>query len=228
METTVSRVAALYVMERSSPYRLLDVDMWPESRDARTWPGGCPCVTHADCGPWSRSWSHACQKGPEVAAMAPLAIGQVRENGGIFEHPSRSLLWDVAHLALPLPVPWELLRPWECPGYQMYLAMPDIPRDAFGGFTVEVELCWWTTEEEPIAWRKPTWLYCVGLNFDEVVDALPSPCDPAIPPKDPGFRSDKPTQRRAAIDIVSPETRQRTPAAMARWLVDLAARAEVG
>lgn len=237
------RVAACYVLEKSSPYRLIDdVDLWPPSRDARTYDGPLPGVYHPDCGPWSAKWSHACRKGPEVAEMALIAVRQVRTWGGIMEHPRGSLVWsrvrdgryqlnvDARRNPLPLPVPWRLLRPGAFPGSQLHLAPPATLRDAFGGFTVEVELCWWTTEDEPIAWRKPTWLYCAGLDFDEVVAALPEPCEPAEPTPEMSAKLVKrpgDNWHRSPIDVVSPETRQRTPLAMARWLVDLAANAKV-
>lgn len=226
------RVAALYVLGRSSPYRNIPgVDLWPKIRDARTYPGALPVVAHPDCGPWSRSWAHACKKGPEVAAMAPLAVEQVRTWGGVLEHPARSMLWDVAgdgprRERLPLPVPWELRRPPEEAQLRLDLAPPVPPCDAFGGFTIEVLLCWWGTPEQPVYVEKPTWLYFVGVDFDEVMDALPEPCEPAEPPRHPGYRSDFPSQRRSAADIMSPEARQRTPEPMARWLVDLVEKAK--
>lgn len=236
----MSEVAALYVLERSSPYRLIDgVDLWPPSRDARAYPGDWPVVTHADCGPYSLKWHRSCKKGPEAAALAPLAVEQVRTWGGIFEHPAESLLWSSGggsydspkspHSSrLPLPVSWKLLRPPKDDQLLLPLDLspPPTPRDAFGGFTIEVELCWWKSGKDPVYWRKPTWLYFCGLGFDEVVAALPDPCDPDEPPRDTGFRTDFPTQRRSYFDIASREERQRTPLGMARWLVDLAARAK--
>lgn len=220
-------VAALYVLERSSPYRLIpEVDLWPASRDARTYAGRAPIVAHPDCGAWSPSWAHACRKGPDVKALAPLAVEQVRTWGGVLEHPARSTLWDVEDLALPRPLPPELLRPWYADPPQGTIVPAETPRDAFGGFTVEVEACWWTTRDDPVYWRKPTWLYFVGIDPAEVTAALPEPCAPTAFPRDVGYRTDEPNRRRSAIDVVSSEARRRTPLGMARWLVDLAAKAK--
>ena len=68
-------------------------------------------------------------------ALAPWAIEQVREWGGVLEHPQRSKLW--ADQGLPLP------------GL----------RDEFGGWTLPIAQKWWGHKAE-----KATWLYIVGCD----------------------------------------------------------------
>lgn len=193
-ETSAS-VAALYVLAESSPYRELDdVDLWPEARDARGYRGPAPGVFHPPCGPHSKKWSHASKK-PWEEPLAPFAVWQVRMFGGILEHPAESLIWSRPELGLPLP---------------------GAPEDAWGGFTVEVQLAWWGASV-----AKPTWLYFVGLPRDAVLAAIPPPCAPAPPPRDPGVRTDD-NRPRPWSDAQGPTERARTPPRMARWLVSLA------
>jgi hypothetical protein len=111
------------------------VDCWDEARDARTYAGPYPVVAHPPCGPWG-SLKHLCARAHEKE-LAPLAVAQVRQFGGVLEHPRRSLLWK--HCALPLP--------------------GELP-DAWGGVTIEVNQCDWGH-----ACAKPTWLYLVGIRL---------------------------------------------------------------
>lgn len=194
----MNTVAALYVLSNSSPYAKIEgVDLWPERRDARLYPGPWPVIAHPPCGPWSRKWSHAC--GDRLRAMMHLAVCaalQVRRFSGCLEHPAGSRLWDKMSLPRPVPVTGE-----------------DPPRDFFGGFSFEVELGWFGFPS-----RKPTWLYFCGISPAATWASLPAA---HIPPRhDGGTRSDC-DRPRSAIDEMSQTARRRTPPAMARWLADL-------
>jgi hypothetical protein len=63
------------------------------------------------------------------------AVAQVREFGGVLEHPAHSQLWRVEGIELPKP--------------------GDLP-DRFGGTTTEVTQVEWGHVA-----RKRTWLYCM-------------------------------------------------------------------
>jgi hypothetical protein len=203
------RAAALYVLPRSSGYQGLDVDLWPVSRDARLYRGPLPVVAHPPCSPWSRKVSSMVRndQGP-IAHLAPCAVLQVRRYGGVLEHPADSRLWDVMSLPRPLPV-------------GSMLAMT--PRDAFGGFSVEVELGWWGS---PL--RKPTWLYFCGVELDVVREALPEPAEPVAWRGHIPQRADDPRRKSCAWDRMCSAERKRTPPAMAAWLADLASTAKGG
>ena len=67
-------------------------------------------------------------------SCGPRAVEQVREFGGVLEHPAYSTLW--AYCGMP---------------------RPGQPRDAYGGYTLAVDQCDWGHK-----CRKPTWLYIVG------------------------------------------------------------------
>ncbi len=192
-------VAALYIDPRG-PYPKMDgVDCWDEARDARLYSGPAPIVAHPPCGPWGRL-RHLCTK--DDPTLAIRAVEQVRQWGGILEHPYCSLLFR--HCRLPLP--------------------GELP-DAFGGVTIEVCQSDWGHPA-----LKRTWLYLVGLRrlpefppprepthwisgtrkrFPDGVRRLRG----CVPP---------------GIKVCSAQQRRRTPPAFAEWLVSLARMAAVG
>lgn len=125
-------VAALYV-SRTTPYRHLGVDCYDERRDARLYEGPHPVVAHPPCGPWGRLAQFCTKDDPELAI---IAVRQVRQFGGVLEHPAHSRLWSA--MGLPLP---DSLFP-----------------DEFGG-------CAYAIDQGDFGHRapKPTWLYAVRL-----------------------------------------------------------------
>ena len=144
-----SKVVALYVDTALGPYGSIpgvDVwgwankdgrqrDMFAPTRNAQDYAGPLPVVAHPPCGPWGRFWWN--YKGGEGArTCGPRAVQQVRQCGGILEHPAQSNLWP--HCGLPIP---------------------GAPADEYGGRTVEVSQCDWGHKA-----RKPTWLYYVGAS----------------------------------------------------------------
>jgi len=97
-------VAALYVDTRRGPYpAIAGVDCWGAQRDATTWPGGMPIVAHPPCGAWGGLRHFVRFTEPTLAEkrLAPIAVEQVKANGGVLEHPQRSDLWR--HCNLPRP-----------------------------------------------------------------------------------------------------------------------------
>lgn len=98
-------IAALYVEEGGAYYGLPDVDPWPESRDARLYPGPHPVVAHPPCSRWCRlaglveaRWGH--KRGEDGGCFA-AALAAVRTWGGVLEHPAYSDAW--ANFGLPNP-----------------------------------------------------------------------------------------------------------------------------
>lgn len=88
-------IAALYVEPQGVYAGLLDVDPWPESRDARTYQGPHPVVAHPPCQRWGRYWSG----GPSAKVRRTLgddggcfaaALHAVDRWGGVLEHPEAS------------------------------------------------------------------------------------------------------------------------------------------
>lgn len=110
-----------------------DCDVYDESRDALTWPGGAPGVFHPPCRGWGRLRTFA-KVTPGEMDLARWSVDQVRRWGGVLEHPATSTLW--ADQGLPEPQ----------------------RRDEYGGFTLPVLQKWWGHRAE-----KATWLYIVGI-----------------------------------------------------------------
>jgi hypothetical protein len=129
----VNRVAVLFARADSFYKALPFCDVWDAERDARRWPGGAPVVAHPPCRSWGNLRGLA-KPAPGERAAALWAVRQVREFGGVLEHPSFSTLWPAA--ALPAPG----------------------KRDRFGGYTVSIRQF---DFGHPCA--KKTWLYVVGV-----------------------------------------------------------------
>lgn len=126
-------VAVLFAM-KGSVYHSLPCDVYDKERDARTFPGGCPVVAHPPC----RSWGHLkhfARPEPGERENALWAVGQVRQWGGVLEHPVYSSLWEAAGLPAGRN------------------------RDAWGGWTLPVSQWWWGHPCE-----KRTWLYICGVE----------------------------------------------------------------
>jgi len=131
-------VAVLFARSDSVYKAIPDCDVWDIERDARRWPGGGPAVAHPPCRAWGRLRTFAKPR-PDEKDLARWAVQQLRQWGGVLEHPAGSTLWDDQSL----PKPGE-------------------PADAFGGWTFPAPQKWWGHKAE-----KASWFYIVGLEpFD--------------------------------------------------------------
>lgn len=133
------RVAILFIAKDSIYKTLPGVDCYDADQDALTFPADCPVVAHPPCRLWGglRQFSTA----PiEEKNLAIWAIQQVRDCGGVLEHPARSSLWHRQRLPLPDGFP-----------------------DKYGGYTLQVDQFHWGHRA-----RKRTWLYIVGCKRVEL------------------------------------------------------------
>lgn len=129
-------VAALCVAPKSVYHQLPGVECYDINRDCRTFPGGMPVVTHAPCRPWSAYTSHQAKYSQEEKELAPWCVDQLRENGGVFEHPAHSRIFRYCNLPVPNKVA----------GTDHLWSM-------------EVWQCWWG-----YPMRKATWLVFCGVD----------------------------------------------------------------
>jgi hypothetical protein len=208
-------VTALYIDPRG-PYPKL-CDSWDETRDARTFNGPGPVVAHPPCGPWG-ALRHL-YEGAEHDC-GPRAVEQVRRFGGVLEHPKGSKLWDALDLPKPYPHQGDPL--------------PFPFRDAWGGFSIQIDQVEWGHVA-----RKATWLYIVGLEPADVLAAVEQRPHRGRQPTHwvSGRRAAQPGASKArekgwtggaapaGIKICSANLRRRTPLAFAKWLIALASRA---
>jgi hypothetical protein len=127
-------VAVLFARKDSVYKTLPDCDVWDVDRDARNWLGGNPAIAHPPCRAWGRL-RHFAKPREDEKDLAIWAVKQVRQNGGVLEHPAQSTLW----VAAGLPAPGR--------------------SDEFGGFTLWVSQWWFGHRAD-----KATWLYIVGCE----------------------------------------------------------------
>lgn len=169
-------IAALYVARGGAYYGLADVDPWDEARDARTYAGPHPVVTHPPCQRWGRYWHGGPSarvrrvKGDDGGCFA-AALEAVRRWGGVLEHPAHTSAW--AAFGLPKPA---RRGGWSEP-------------DAHGGRACHVEQGHYGHRA-----RKATWLYAVS---SAPLPALVWGASEARARLDPGFHSA--AERRAAM-----------------------------
>jgi len=191
-------VAALYIDPRG-PYPLIaDVDCWDATRDARLYNGPYPVVAHPPCGPWGKL-SFCSSEGPEIKALGPRAVEQVRQWGGVLEHPVGSRLWDFCGIPKTGELP-----------------------DAFGGVTIEVEQVRWGHVA-----RKPTLLYLVRVRSVGAFPPPRNPthwCSGfrSSSGKYPATYKRTGCAVPSGIKVCSAQQRKRTPPMFAEWLISLA------
>lgn len=90
-ESATARSVILFA-QQNSIYKEFNTDIWDIIRDAKKWPGGEPIIAHPPCRAWG-NYSHKAKPRPGEKELAIWAIEQVREWGGIVEHPASSKLW---------------------------------------------------------------------------------------------------------------------------------------
>ena len=169
MTVRVNPVVVLFVTS-DSVYKTLGpgVECYDAERDALTWPGGTPLVAHPPCRGWGclRKMSKHTEA---EKALGPWAVDQVRQWGGVLEHPRGSSLWKAATLP-----------------------RPGAGQDEHGGFTLDVEQFWWGHRAQ-----KRTWLYVCGCHPRDV-PAMPMRLGkaPCVVANTHGLRSGQPGYRK--------------------------------
>jgi hypothetical protein len=133
-------VAVLFARPDSNYKHIPGCDVWDIDRDAGLWPGGCPVIAHPPCRAWGNFAMFAKPREGEKE-LAIWAVEQVRNYGGVLEHPATSKLWPT----LGLPDYGEL--------------------DEFGGWTLPIHQHWWGHRAQ-----KKTKLYIVGCAPKNIPD----------------------------------------------------------
>lgn len=182
-------IAALYVDPRGPYFGRPDVDAWDKTRDARNYDGPYPVVAHPPCGPWGQL-AHL-YKGDDQE-LALIAVRQVRQFGGVLEHPANSRLWAAA--CLPHPGDSLSVDP--------------------NGYSIEVEQVSWGHVA-----RKKTWLYLVGIPRDLVVATMRRGGSPTHQVSRDVNRAHR---NGYTLKRTSQQMNLRTPPAFADWLIMLA------
>lgn len=137
---TANNIAVLFARPDSVYKSIPGCDVWDAERDALKWPGGAALVAHPPCRAWGRLRAFANTR-PGEKHLALWAVAQVRQWGGVLEHPFKSTLWLASEP--PLPLPGEI--------------------DEFGGWTLALPQLWFGHAAE-----KATCFYIVGLDPGEL------------------------------------------------------------
>lgn len=193
-------VTVLFARRDSVYKKLPGIDVWDIERDARLWPGGTPVIAHPPCRAWGRL-RHFAKPRCDEKELARYAVRQVRQFGGVLEHPSASTLWTVDGLPKP--------------GH----------RDDCGGWTLGITQHWFGHRAE-----KATWLYIVGCEPSQTpqIQMLLGDATHVISQR---HRLADGSRLKKGMPGWRPETskneRERTPYKLAVWLVELARRCNV-
>ena len=186
-------IAVLFARSDSCYKQMNGCDVYDIGRDARTWPGGCPVVAHPPCRAWG-GLSHMAKPRPDEKDLARFAVKQIREFGGVLEHPKKSKLW--ADQSLPAPGCF----------------------DEYGGWTLPIFQQWFGHRAE-----KATLLYIVGCNPSDIPE-IPLQLGRASHVISTGSTNHIKFGEQGWRPAVSHAEREHTPIELARWLVELANR----
>lgn len=190
-------VSVLFARADSNYKNIDGCDVWDIKRDALLWPGGTPVVAHPPCRAWGQL-SHMAKPRKDEKELALWAVDQVRNFGGVLEHPKQSKLWP----AKKLPLPNEF--------------------DEFGGWTLPIFQCNFGHTAE-----KPTLLYIVGITPDAMPLMPIFPGKEACIIGSAGKRKDGSRLQLGDYGwrkaCYRPD-REHTPPKLAEWLVDVARR----
>lgn len=129
-----TRLVAALCVGKNSPYHSMpNIDCYDRSRNAYSFPGGCPIIAHPPCRGWSAFLAHQAKCEPGELELGLYCCSLLRLHGGILEQPAHSRL--MAAGGLPPP------------------------GDPYDGrvVTIRVNQAWWGT---PV--RKATWLAIAG------------------------------------------------------------------
>ena len=151
------KIAALFVQPDGCYSGCLDIDAWPQERDARLYAGQLPVVAHPPCQLWGSlaavnwaRWGGEHNRPGNDQGCFAAAVAAVNRWGGVLEHPAQSRAWAAHGLTEPVAMGWQ--------------------RSIFGGWVCEV----WQSAYGHRA-NKATWLYYNGqcpphnLRWDRIV-----------------------------------------------------------
>lgn len=87
----IEKIAVLYARQ-DSIYKNYDLEVFDSVRNAYNYTGSAPVICHPPCRAWSRLRSFSKHDLSELGT-AFHAFTLVKQNGGVFEHPSSSLFF---------------------------------------------------------------------------------------------------------------------------------------
>ncbi len=141
-------VSVLFADPRGVYSTLPNIDLWPESLDARKYDGVGPIVAHPPCQLWGRfahvnfkRWGGEHNRPGNDSGCFASALNSVIRFGGVLEHPAFSDAWKAHGLVAPRVSGWIAID---------------------GGYVCEV----WQSAYGHLA-RKRTWLFYSGRKVPQ-------------------------------------------------------------
>lgn len=198
-------IAAIYVLPDGPYAGREDVDLWPESRDARLYAGPWPVVAHPPCERWGRYWSG----GPSPTARRrelgddggcfAAALASVRRFGGVLEHPEASKAWRA----------FGLVQPPRGGGWAV--------ADLYGGWSCCVE-----QGHYGHAAAKATWLYVAHMRGSSLPELTWGPSGKRVK-LDEGSKEERAfATKKGILQRLSKRQRTLTPLPFAELLLSIA------
>ena len=93
----MKKISVLCVNPDSVYKNFPHLDCWDKNRNAYSFKGTNPVITHAPCAQWSRLKAFA-KVDKEEKELAWFCLNKVQVNGGIFEHPMGSSFFKAAKI----------------------------------------------------------------------------------------------------------------------------------
>lgn len=165
-------VAAIFVQEKGCYAGLVNVDAWPELRDARRYTGPFPVVAHPPCQLWGAfapinyaRWGGEHNRPGNDAGCFRAALEAVRKYGGVLEHPAGSRAFAAHGLACPLGGCWQgtICGGWVCEVWQ----------SAYGHRANKATWLYYHGIQPPfnLRWGRPVGTHQIGFHDQRGKDA---------------------------------------------------------
>ena len=106
----MNKIAVLCCSTNSIYKEIEGLDCYDKRRDARTYSGPSPVITHAPCRGWSAFTRSLAKPEAGERMLAPFCINMVLRYGGVFEHPAFSTIYT-KYLGIR---PGETKGPFRC------------------------------------------------------------------------------------------------------------------
>jgi len=98
-----NKIITVLCVNDNSIYKEMGLDCYDQHRDAYTFTGSNPVITHAPCQQWSMLKAFA-KPDQYQKDLAMFCLEKVISNGGIFEHPAGSSFFKFAGITPTLSV----------------------------------------------------------------------------------------------------------------------------
>lgn len=157
-------ISALFVQAGGCYAGRLDIDAWPEQRDARLYSGPLPVIAHPPCQLWGslaavnfKRWGGEHNRPGNDGGCFASALASVNRWGGVLEHPAKTRAWKAHGLERPCGKGWQKSgQGWVCEVWQ----------SAYGHRANKATWLYFKGKAKPfeLDWSKPVGTHQVGCQ----------------------------------------------------------------